>query len=47
MATDRVVYNTSTGALYYDADGSGAGKAVQIAVLESKPVLDYSDVLIF
>jgi Ca2+-binding RTX toxin-like protein len=47
MATDRVIYNTSTGALYYDADGSGAGKAVQIAVLESNPVLDYSDVLIF
>ncbi len=32
-ADDRVVYNTTTGALYYDADGSGAGAAVQIALI--------------
>ena len=32
-ADDRVVYNTTTGALYYDADGSGAIEAVQIALL--------------
>ena len=32
-ADDRVVYNTTTGALYYDADGSGAGGAVQIALI--------------
>jgi Ca2+-binding RTX toxin-like protein len=30
---DRLIYDTSTGALYYDADGSGSKKAVQIAVL--------------
>lgn len=47
LETDRVIYNTSTGALYYDADGSGAGKAVQIAVLDSHPAMVYSDVLIF
>lgn len=32
-ATDRLIYNTSTGALYYDADGIGATAKVQIAVI--------------
>jgi Ca2+-binding RTX toxin-like protein len=30
-ASTRIVYQASTGALYYDADGSGAGAAVQFA----------------
>ena len=32
-ASDRIVYNTTSGALYYDADGSGSGAAVQIALI--------------
>ena len=32
-ADDRVVYNNTSGALYYDADGSGTGAAVQIALI--------------
>jgi serralysin len=32
-ADDRVVYDTDSGRLYYDADGSGAGKAQLIATL--------------
>jgi uncharacterized delta-60 repeat protein len=33
-AEDRILYNTTTGALYYDADGTGtASEAVQIAQL--------------
>jgi len=32
-ADDRVLYNTTTGALYYDADGSGSVAAVQIALI--------------
>ena len=47
LETDHVIYDTSKGALYYDADGSGAGKAVQIAVLDSHPAIVYADVLIF
>jgi Ca2+-binding RTX toxin-like protein len=44
-ANDRVVYNTTTGALYYDADGSGSGAAVQIALLgtSSHPTTAFSD----
>ena len=44
-ADDRVVYNTTTGALYYDADGSGSVAAVQIALLgtSSHPTIAYTD----
>lgn len=38
LATDalnRIVFETDTGNLFYDADGSGAGAAVQFAVLDA------------
>ncbi len=35
-ADDRIVYNTTTGVLYYDADGSASTAAVQIALIGSK-----------
>jgi serralysin len=45
-ADDRVIYNTTTGALYYDADGSGAGAAQQITVLSGHPALASTDMTV-
>jgi Ca2+-binding RTX toxin-like protein len=44
-ADDRVVYDTSSGKLYYDADGSGKGAAVQIALIgtSTHAALTYTD----
>jgi Ca2+-binding RTX toxin-like protein len=41
--TDRIIYNTTTGALYYDADGSGKGNAVQFATLVGVATLTVDD----
>ena len=43
-ADDRVVYDTSTGNLYYDADGSGAGAAQLFATVQGAPALAARDV---
>jgi Ca2+-binding RTX toxin-like protein len=42
-ADDRIIYNNATGALLFDADGTGAGAAVQFAVLQGLPVISASD----
>ena len=45
-ADDRIIYNSATGALFYDADGSAAGAAVQFATLSGAPVITASDFMV-
>ena len=43
---DYVLYNSKTGVLSYDADGSGKGKAVEIAQLSKNLKMTYNDLFI-
>jgi len=43
-AAQHVLYDATTGNLYYDADGSGAGSQVLVANLTNHPILDAGDV---
>jgi Ca2+-binding RTX toxin-like protein len=43
-ADDRIVYDTDTGGLSYDADGSGLGAAVAFATLFGAPALAANDI---
>lgn len=45
-ASDRFIYNQSTGALLFDVDGTGATAAVQIARFVNLPTLSADDIVI-
>ncbi|MFI3157191.1 MAG: lectin-like protein [Methylococcaceae bacterium] len=45
-SNDYLIYNSSTGALTYDADGSGAGAGVQIALLGVSLALTHADFVV-
>ena len=45
-ANDYILYNTTNGNLYYDADGNGTGAAVQFATLIGEPTLTGSDFVV-
>jgi Ca2+-binding RTX toxin-like protein len=43
---DRIIYETDTGKLFYDRDGTGLAAAVQFAVLKGQPALNHADFVI-
>lgn len=47
-ADDRIIYNTTNGALYYDVDGEGGADAVRFATIQSHTTanLGYTDFMI-
>src|SRR5919108_566533 len=45
-ASDRIIYNTTTRQIFYDADGSGSGAAVLIATLQSGATLVATDIIV-
>ncbi|MFB2553508.1 M10 family metallopeptidase C-terminal domain-containing protein [Ensifer soli] len=44
--SDRIVYDTDSGRLFYDANGSLAGGRVQFAMLAASPALSHTDFLV-
>lgn len=45
-ATDRILYDQTTGKLFYDADGNGVKAAVQLATLQPGLTLTFADFLV-
>lgn len=45
-ATDRIVYNSTTGDLYYDRDGLGGAAAIKFAMLTTHPTVTNADFII-
>lgn len=42
-ASDRIIYDNTSGKLWYDADGSGSGRAIQFAVLDENLAMNAGD----
>lgn len=45
-ANDRIIYNTTTGGLFYDADGTGAAAAVQFAAMAAGLAVTNADFVV-
>ena len=45
-ASDRLVYDTASGHLYYDADGAGGAGAQLLLTLQGAPALSASDITV-
>ncbi|KQV39160.1 MULTISPECIES: calcium-binding protein [unclassified Rhizobium] len=45
-ASDRIIYETDTGKLFYDKDGTGSAAAVLFATLDTKPAITNADFII-
>ncbi len=46
-ASDRLIYDTDTGALWYDRDGTGAGNRLRIALLDRGLDLTAADLFVY
>jgi Ca2+-binding RTX toxin-like protein len=44
--SDRLIYDQRKGKLFYDSDGIGSSKAVEIATFANKPALTASSILV-
>jgi Ca2+-binding RTX toxin-like protein len=45
-AQDRIVYNSATGALYFDSNGNAAGGAIQFATLDTGLAMTHNDFVV-
>lgn len=45
-ANDRIIYDSTSGALYFDADGAGGAAAVQFASISGLPALSAADFVV-
>jgi serralysin len=45
-ADDRILYDSATGNLFFDADGNGSGAAVQFATLQGAPAITASEFVV-
>jgi Ca2+-binding RTX toxin-like protein len=45
--SDRFIYNRNTGALFFDADGTGSSAQTQIAQLQAGLGLTHQDIVVF
>jgi Ca2+-binding RTX toxin-like protein len=45
-ASDRFIYNSINGALFFDVDGTGSIAGVQIATLSTKPSITNADIVV-
>jgi Ca2+-binding RTX toxin-like protein len=46
-ASDRIIYETDTGRLYFDRDGTGAASKVHFATLDKNLALTHGDFFVF
>lgn len=45
-AAHRIIYDTDSGSLFYDRDGSGPAASVKFAVLDNAPAIGVSDIFV-